>query len=138
MENILAINLTQHKLTQEQEGDAYWVRFDSYNGTNSNIEVKKLLTFEFQPDTAEIQERAEKLADIAEGIFLQLDPEGALPHKAVIGGAPYLMHPLENALKERGIQPMYSFSQRVSVEAPNEEGKIIKTSTFKHVGWIEV
>ena len=136
--SILAINLTQHELTQEQKEDAYWVRYDSYNGTNSTIEVKRLLTFEFQPDTAEIQERAEKLAEIAEGIFLQLDPEGALPHKAMVGGAPYLMHPLEDALKERGIQPMYSFSQRVSIETINEKGEIIKTSTFKHVGWVEV
>jgi hypothetical protein len=134
---ILAINLTQHELTAEQKEDAYWVRFDSYNGTNSNIEIKKLLTFEFQPDTAEIQERAEKLAEIAEGIFLQLDPEEALPHKTLIGGAPYLMGPLEKELHKRGIQPMYSFSKRVSIETTNEKG-IIKTSTFKHVGWIEV
>lgn len=136
--SILAINLTQHELTKEQKEDAYWVRFDSYNGTNSTIEIKKLLTFEFQPDTAKIQERAEKLAEIAEGIFLQLDPEEALPHKALIGGAPYLMGPLEKELHKRGIKPMYSFSQRVSVEAPNEKGEITKTSTFKHVGWIEV
>lgn len=136
--SILAINLTQHELTQEQKGDAYWVKFNSYNGTSSTIEIKRLLTFESMPNMEEIQERATSIANIAEGIFLQLDPEGALPHRAMIGGAPYLMHPLENALKERGIQPMYSFSQRVSIETTNEKGEIIKTSTFKHVGWIEV
>lgn len=134
---ILAINLTQHELTAEQKENAYWVKFDSYNGTNSTIEIRKLLTFESKPDIKEIQERAEKLAEIAEGIFLQLDPEEALPHKALIGGAPYLMGPLEKELHKRGIQPMYSFSQRVSIETTNENG-IIKTSTFKHVGWIEV
>lgn len=136
--SILAINLTQHELTQEQKEDAYWVKFNSYDGTNSTIEIKKLLTFECKPNINEIQERATKIADIAEGIFLQLDPEESLPHKALIGGAPYLMGALEKALKERGIQPLYAFSKRVSVETLQSDGSIIKTAIFLHEGYIEV
>lgn len=136
--SILAINLTQHELTQEQKEDAYWVKFNSYDGTNSTIEIKRLLTFESMPNMREIQERAEKIANIAEGIFLQLDPEGALPHRALIGGAPYLMSALETKLKEKGIQPMYSFSQRESVETTKPDGSVVKTTIFKHMGYIEV
>ena len=135
---MLAINLTQHELTQEQKEDAYWVKFNSYDGTNSTIEIKRLLTFESMPNMEEIQERAEKIANIAEGIFLQLDPEKALKHTALIGGSPYLMGPLEKALKERSIQPLYAFSKRVSVETTQPDGRVIKTAKFVHEGYIEV
>lgn len=56
----------------------------------------------------------------------------------MIGGAPYLMSALESTLKEKGVQPLYAFSERVSVEKTTETGEVIKTSTFQHKGWVEV
>lgn len=53
----------------------------------------------------------------------------------MIGGAPYLMILLHDALVGRDIQPLYAFSERVSVEK-EEGGKIIKISVFKHVGFV--
>jgi hypothetical protein len=38
---------------------------------------------------------------------------------------------------KRGIKPLYSFSQRVSVEK-EIDGKIVKTAEFKHMGFVEV
>ena len=56
----------------------------------------------------------------------------------MIGGAPYLMGALEVALKKVGIQPVYSFSERVSKEVVLEDGTTQKTSVFCHKGFIEV
>ena len=53
----------------------------------------------------------------------------------MIGGAPYLIASLHDALVGRDIQPLYAFSKRVSVEK-KEGGEVIKTSVFKHVGFV--
>lgn len=56
----------------------------------------------------------------------------------MIGGAPYLMGTLEKALKDKGITPLYSFSERVSIEVVREDETTQKTSVFQHKGFIEV
>ena len=56
----------------------------------------------------------------------------------MIGGAPFLMGALESELKNRGIQPMYAFSVRDSVEKQNPDGSVTKQNVFKHAGFIEV
>lgn len=48
------------------------------------------------------------------------------------------MGALEVALKKVGIQPVYSFSERVSKEVVLEDGTTQKTSVFCHKGFIEV
>lgn len=35
--------------------------------------------------------------------------------EAMIGGSPWMMSALENALRKQGIEPRYSFEKRVSV-----------------------
>lgn len=57
---------------------------------------------------------------------------------AMIGGAPYLMAPLERALKAVGVQVCYALSDRVSIEQPQPDGSVTKTSVFKHVGFLWV
>lgn len=74
-----------------------------------------------------MQERAKKLANIA---------AEAGAEAAMIGGAGYFMRPLEEALKEKGIQPLYSFSERKSVEKTNPDGTVTKVNVFEHVGWV--
>lgn len=116
------INLTQHQASAEQLGAGVFdLPIDSV--------LKDALTFNVLPTKADIERRAQLITGIA------------LTHEAthaMIGGAPYLMGALERLLKEAGIQPLYSFTERVSVEKKGENGEVVKTSIFQHKGWVEV
>jgi hypothetical protein len=112
------VNLTQHVGTPEQ---------GVIEPVNKK-EVQDLLTFDTLESTAgaEIVRRAIKLAEIA---------QNAEADAAMLGGAPFLMSTLERILLyEKGIQPLYSFSLRQSVDK-EIDGKIQKISFFKHIGW---
>lgn len=113
------LNLTQHVGTPEQGVS---------EPLNKEI-VLKLLTFSSIPTKEEIIERAVNLAEIA-----SLEAYDSV----MIGGAPYLMSELEKQLKLLNIQPLYSFTERVSIENSFPDGSVSKMSVFKHVGWIEV
>lgn len=120
---MILINLTQHNLTQEQLKDAVEV------GTDVRDEVIKLITFNGLPTAGEIKNNASRLAAICRDIHAS---------HAVIGGAPYFMGPLEQALRRAGIIPLYAFTERVAVEVTNPEtGEVTKTSKFNFAGWIE-
>ena len=116
------INLTQHQASVEQ------TKAGVFNLPEDSI-LKDALTFNALPTKADIERRAQLITGIA------------LTHEAthaMIGGAPYLMGVLEKTLKEAGIQPLYSFTERVSVEKAGENGEVVKTSIFQHKGWVEV
>lgn len=119
-EKMKIANLTQHEPTNKQ------VEEGVINVTH-NLNLAGLLTFSRVPSEQEMKERAEKLASIA---------AEAKAEAAMIGGAPYFMRPLEEALKARGIRPLYSFSERKSVEKRNPDGTVVKTNVFEHVGWV--
>ena len=55
----------------------------------------------------------------------------------MIGGAPWLMGTLETKLREYGIQPMYAFSRRESVEQKQPDGSVRKVNVFRHAGWVK-
>lgn len=114
-------NATQHVATKEQ------ILVGVIE--NPNSEVVKLLTFDSIESKEEIIDRAEKIAVIVRDSGCR---------KAMIGGAPYLMAPLEEALKNEGVEPLYSFTKRVTVEEPQTDGSVKKIQYFKHEGWIEV
>lgn len=116
------INLTQHACSSEQ-ADAGVVE------PADKLAVQMALTFTEMPTTSVISEKANALAETAFESGCK---------KAMIGGAPYLMSALEKALKDKGITPLYSFSERVSIEVVREDGTTQKTSVFKHKGFIEV
>ena len=117
------LNLTQHVATPEQ------VLAGVVEPKNKEA-VQALLTFERLPTLPEVQERAAKLAAIA----ASYDCAGVM-----IGGAPYLMAPLELALHDVGCggKVLYSFSERVSVEQSQPDGSVRKVQTFRHAGWVE-
>lgn len=129
----LFINLTQHNASAEQINEGTWID----NGESSQ-EIKNLITFEDIPNMSIISYRATLLTEKAFIALIKADPNHMCEWTAMIGGAPYLMGPLENALKKWGITPVYSFSKRVSTEFTNPNGEVIKTNTFKHIGFIEV
>lgn len=115
------INLTQHTATPEQAADGVIEPADKAT-------VQAALTFDAIPSVEEMAARAALLAAIAKD-------SGAA--SAMIGGAPFFMSALERALTAAGIKPAYAFSQRDSAETIREDGSVVKTNVFKHVGFVE-
>ena len=145
------LNLTQHTATVDQVEAGVVNINPALQG-----KLKELLTFEVPPSSGEVTDRAEKLVDLfkahialeAASTFGQLLAKGvevtyaevlastkAAYEAAMIGGAPFLMAPLEAALLARRINPCYSFSVRVSTEVTGEDGVVHKSNVFKHVGF---
>lgn len=48
------------------------------------------------------------------------------------------MGPLVAALHQAGVQPLFSFTERKSVEKTLPDGTVQKTSVFAHVDWVAV
>ena len=124
----MILNLTQHPATTEQIEAGVVDLPDSVRPA-----LIGWLTFSQLPSREEIEDRAEALALLADSLL----PEEGNP-SAMIGGAPYLMAPLEVALRNQRIRPLYAFSVRESVEQTLPDGTIRKTSVFRHTGFIEV
>ena len=117
------LNLTQHKATPDQE------KAGVYNLEGENLEkLKELLTFDDIPTENVLWNRAFNIAVIAER-------EGAT--SAMIGGAPYFMDSLEQALLRRQIYPLYAFSKRESQDVHLEDGTVRKQQVFRHIGFVE-
>lgn len=138
--NTRILNLTQHDATPEQKlagvtcGDVT---------DASVIEFRKLLNFDALPTPAEIRQRAEKIAQYAATTSTLVDyggDSGCVVNErfqfAMIGGAPFLMAPLEEELRRVGITPLYAFSTRESVEQVQSDGSVRKTAVFRHQGFI--
>ena len=118
------LNLTQHAATPDQLR-AGVVEPLASDGTKKLIQT--LLTFNDLPTTEQIKDAAERLAEIAAR-------RGA--KSAMIGGAPWLSRPLEDALLARGIKPAYAFSARVSQEEHLPDGSVRKVQVFVHQGFV--
>jgi len=114
-------NLTQHMATAQQAAQGVVEPADKRA-------VSALLTFDTAPDQGELTRRAAELAAMAANVGYPA---------AMIGGAPYLMAPLERALRAAGIKPVYSFSERRSSEQSQPDGSVRKVNVFVHVGWVE-
>jgi hypothetical protein len=95
------------------------------------------LTFDSLPTADQLVERAELIAQAATGDSLSVD---VLPGCmfAMLGGAPFFMSALENALIDRGITPLYAFSVRSSTEEALPDGTVRKVNTFKHLGFVQI
>jgi hypothetical protein len=111
------LNLTQHLASPEQKEAGVFEPADKQR-------VKELLTFDEIPDISVLGKRAIQIANIA---------KSAGADKAMIGGAPFFMAPLEAFLVKERVTPLYAFSERV-VE---EDGNGKKTAIFKHLGFVE-
>lgn len=121
------LNFTQHEATADQ------VAAGVVNIADKVYQQKLvgLLTFGRLPFRPEIRERAARLVSLAKQIRY------GQPFNAImIGGAPFLMGPLEIEFARNGIRAVYAFSERESVEAIGDDGVVKKTSVFKHRGFI--
>ena len=129
------INLTQHKSTPEQGvedilisgecvASTFGLRPDQFGYYPT---MSDLLTFDNVPTYGAMWNRACLLTAVAVRL-------GAT--SAMIGGAGFFIPVLEKALMQRGIIPVHAFSRRESVETV-VDGKVTKTSVFKHVGFAQ-
>ena len=125
----MIINLTQHAATAAQIAAGV-----TDLSTTDKEMVSEMLTFNDLPAAGSIEAKANALADYAALVMVGVD----IPHYAMIGGAPYLMSALENALIARDINPLYAFSRRVSVESTDDAGVVTKTNVFEHAGWVSI
>ena len=115
------INLTQHYATLEQ------ILAGVVEPTPAaKKEIQSLLTFNRIDETNTVASRADAIAKIAK-------EHGVT--SAMIGGAPYLMPALEQALLNLDIKPYYAFTERVVEETHTDNG-VEKKATFKHVGFV--
>lgn len=112
------VNLTRHTATPEQRRDGV-VDLPVADRTL----LLKLLDFKRAPDRRKVFHRAAALAALAARY-------GA--RAAMIGGAPYLMGPLEAELRLAGVRPLYSYGTRIAFEVVAPDGSVRKTSIFRH------
>jgi hypothetical protein len=119
-------NLTQHAATADQITAG--VRDMS---ADAKAALSALLTFVELPTGDDLRQRADAV------VALLLDASDETPTTAMVGGAPYFMAPLVEALTNYGIRAVYSFTRRESVEFVNPDGSVSKTAVFRHIGWVE-
>ncbi|MEM2498229.1 MAG: hypothetical protein QXR81_07640 [Candidatus Nezhaarchaeales archaeon] len=140
----IILNLTQHPATPEQV-EAGVVE----PSAPLKERIQKLLTFDELPSLPEIRERARKLVETIDDYLEDLEKRGVIAtspsgeanyevYGAMIGGAPYLMRPLEEELIKAGVKPLYAFSKRITSELRKPDGTVEKRSIFVHAGFIEV
>lgn len=126
------LNLTQHPASAEQLAVGV-VDLSS----DDRLILSGWLTFEDCPTGQDVRDRAELIAQAAAGDSRSVAVPAGVTF-AMIGGAPFLMSALENALIERGITPLYAFSVRESTEQTQPDGSVRKVNVFKHAGWVQI
>lgn len=128
----MIINLTQHQATADQVAVGV-VNLPEF----LRADLIEALTFTSLPDMEELEARADFISELAcqNGLGPD-DMDDPFIRRAMIGGAPYLMGYLVSALRAKGIEALYSFTQRETVETVNPDGSITKTAVFRHQGWV--
>jgi hypothetical protein len=124
----MILNLTLHSPTPEQ----------AVAGVTEPVIAPELMTFTSLPTPTELAERAAKIAELATEAWVECEGDcEQSPFRAMIGGAPFFMAPLEAALEDAGFRVVYAFSVRESAETVLPDGSVRKTNVFRHVGFID-
>ena len=124
------LNLTQHPATPEQ------VAAGVVEPRNKSA-VQSALTFNTLPTREEVSARAEELAAIAASeVNNEGETESGEYPRVMVGGAPFLMGPLEAALRAIYLTPVYAFSVRESRETVKPGGAVEKVAVFRHAGFV--
>lgn len=121
------LNLTQHALTVEQ-----WRDGAVEPEADVKAQIQELITFD-----RSVMEHPEQILNRAKELVSLIKREYPLVNQAMVGGALYFMPALVREMKEAGIQPYFSYTDRVSQETHNPDGSVTKTLVFKHLGWVE-
>lgn len=126
----MILNLTQHAATAEQLAAGV---VDLEGGQLQ--ELKKLLNFNSLPTRQDVRQVACAIGWLVDTVLRGVKPRPQHP-VAMIGGAPFLMPALEEALADRNVRPVYAFSRRESVEEIQADGSVRKTAVFRHAGFV--
>ena len=128
----MIVNLTQHVASPEQLAAGVV----DLPADQRRLLVESL-TVDALPTRQEIADRCANIAALAVHNGLGGD-EGDDPHPtaAMIGGAPWMMRALEDALLDMGVQSVYAFSVRESVEQVQPDGSVRKVNVFRHTGFV--
>jgi hypothetical protein len=127
------LNLTQHAASLEQLAAGVVDLSPAQRAILSGW-----LTFDALPSAEVIADVAQTIAQACCGDSIAFGSMAEEFDYAMIGGAPFLMSALENALIERGITPLYAFSVRASTEESMPDGTVRKVNTFKHLGFVQI
>lgn len=120
--DMIILNMTQHTATPEQIAAGV---VDLVGKQRDKLIA--LLTFDALPTKAEVQQRAFAISGLA---------KQAHATHVMIGGAPYLMRPLEDDMAWRKISVLYAFSLREGIDEMLPDGTVKKTTMFRHAGFI--
>ena len=127
------VNLTKHApedVSEHNESNEDFMIEDLPPAQRDELLELSAFNGETPPEAADIRQRAVKIATLA--MY-----QGA--RFAWIGGAPYLMGPLEAELKKRGITPVYSWSRRDYMIVKDETDGAERLELYRrHEGWIRV
>jgi hypothetical protein len=123
---MMIINLTQHDASPEQIEAGV---VDLHGPFLKDL--RDLLTFTELPTPEDMNLRALLIAHLALGELF-----GHRDKAAMIGGAPFFMPVLQDALLQHGITPVYAFSQRISKDEKQQDGSVKKSQVFKHLGFV--
>lgn len=116
------INLTQHAATEDQ-------LVAGVIDLQGDLKAALVAAITFPPvyDHAELVSRAKRVVGVVRDS--QIDAGHVM-----IGGMPSFMPVLQEVLQMSGYHVGYACTDRVSVDVPDGNGGIRKTSVFKHVG----
>ena len=128
----MIVNLTQHQASPDQISAGV---VDLAGAERAAL--IDALTFDAVPSAIDIIERAIDIAELAchNGLG-HVEGDDPLPRQAMIGGALWLMAPLAIELQARGVDPVFAFSVRETVETTQADGSVRKTAVFRHAGWV--
>lgn len=129
------LNFTQHRCTPDQLAAGIIDCPEEFRDRLAN-----LLTFDELPTSNEVYGRAFQVAWLFETVAIHLGFDYATEETslhAMIGGAPFFMSSLEDALTEINVRVYYAFSRRESVDLVQGDGVAVKVAAFKHVGLYE-
>lgn len=115
----MILNLTQHQATEEQR-TAGVVDLPA----EFLPHLRDALTFHALPQPENVAYRARLVVKIAHEAAQAM---GATLTQAMIGGAGYLMGPLERDLAAADIEPLHAFARREVVETAGLDGAAVKT-----------
>ena len=137
----LIINLTQYETTTEQYYAGVLALHTTYPLCDQHQPIdrlRELLTFEDIPSRAEIECRAGEVAELADySAYIIQNGGSEYVTRAMIGGAPFLMEPLAQALRSVGFTPVFAFSLGEGEEVAQKDGAVKKVGMSRHLGFVE-
>lgn len=120
------LNITQHVATPVQVSQGVVEPSPEFK-----TELQKLITFD-----RSVIEQPEIIGVRSQAVVQLIKVHYPDTQRVMVGGALFMMPSLVNELKEAGIEPLFAYSDRVSVDVHNPDGTVTKTVKFEHLGFV--